>query len=103
VLVPKLHILQITQNGYVALQIFTSILFLDKGNISGLCSRTPSIFCKILSTQADKIDLRVHKRLKELKANSIIASPSILGKDIQGDDLQCLARQTDSFPCILTL
>ena len=45
----------------------TLLVFIDKGNISGLCSRTQPNFYKILSTQADRVEKRVHKQLERIK------------------------------------
>ena len=44
-----------------------SILFLEKGDVSGLCNRTQPNFYKILSTQANRVEKRVHKRLERIK------------------------------------
>ena len=41
--------------------------------------------------------------MKKLKVKSIIASPSVLGKDIHGDNLQRLTCHIDSLPSVLML
>ena len=69
------------------------ILFYKKEVSPGSATSHNHIF---INFSAYNLKNREKNDLKELKVESIIASSSNLNKDIQGDNLQCLARQTKS-------